>query len=56
MGWRVWQGGEGESGAALGELIRSFLEKVARVTLNPVYCMAFALDGFPGQLDIVTIA
>ena len=57
LGWRVWQGGgEGESGAVLGELIGSFLEKVARVTLNPFYCMAFALDGFPGQLDIMSIA
>ena len=56
-----WGGGfgrgrEGESGAVLGELIGSFLEKVARVTLNSFYCMAFALDGFPGQLDIMSIA
>ena len=26
------------------------------VTFNPFYCMAFALDGLPGQLDIMSIA
>ena len=53
---RFGRGGEGESGAVLGELIGSFLEEVARVTFNPFYCMAFALDGLPGQLDIMSIA
>ena len=56
-GWRVVQGGGG--GRVEPYLANSSNRSWKRwppVTFNPFYCMAFALDGLPGQLDIMSIA